>query len=78
MVSNSTHIAMGYNVMETIAGDSVISVLMVSSFSLSEYNQGSFSCVGGLDNPFLERVASTDTPPITSQCKHVTVHVSVT
>ena len=68
-MSNSTYIAMGYNVSETIAGDSFISVLMVSSFSLSEYIQGSFSCVGRVGNPLEEQVANADTPPITSRCK---------
>lgn len=61
---------MGYVVSETIAGDSIISVLMLSSFSLSEYIQGPFSCVGRVGNPLQERVASADTPPITSRCKN--------
>ena len=66
---------MGYDVLETITGDSVISVLMLLSFSLSEYIQGPFSCVGGVGNPLEERVASADTPPITSRCKHA--HLSI-
>lgn len=69
VVSNSTHTAMSYNVLEMMSGDSVISILMVSSFSLSEYIQGSFSCVGIVGNPLEEQVASADTPPITSRCK---------
>ena len=69
VVSNSTHTAMGYTVLEMMPGDSVISVLMVSSFSLSEYIQGSFSCVGRVGNPLEEQVASADTPPITSRRK---------
>jgi hypothetical protein len=69
VVSNSTHTAMGYDVMELIAGDSIISVLMVSSFSLSEYTQGPLSCVGRVGNPFEEQLVSADTPPITSRCK---------
>ena len=75
VVGNSTYTSMGYNVIETIAGDSVLSVLMVSSFSLSEYIQGSFSCVGRVGNPLEERAASADTPPITSRCKQA--HLSV-
>ena len=66
---------MGYDVLETITGDSVISVLMLSSFSLSEYIQGPFSCVGRVGNPLEERVASADTPPITSRCKQA--HLSI-
>ena len=70
VVSNSTYTAIGYSVMETIAGDSVISVLMASSFSLSMYIQSAFSCIGVAGNPFHFGVTSTDTPPITSRCKH--------
>ena len=69
MVSNATYTAMDYDVVEMVVGDSVISVLMVLSFSLSEYIQGAFSCVGRVGNPFSEQIASADTPPITSRCK---------
>ena len=74
IISNSTYSRIGYSVTETSVGSSVLSVLMVASFSLSNYTQGRFTCLAVVGNPIVTRMTSANTPFINGQCKSTFVN----
>ena len=69
VLNNSTFTQVGYNVTKSVVNGSIISILMVSSFSLSDYVLGRLSCASLIDNPFDPRVTMANTPSVTGQCE---------
>lgn len=59
---------------EDRVGSSIVAMLMVSSFPLSDYTQqGGFSCVARVGHLFMELATTATTPPVTGQCKTYTM-----